>query len=441
MGIARFGNALKARPLAGVVALGFLALLAIQMLGPLRLNEDSVVHLTMARQAAEGHGFHYPADDMWRFGNYPVLYACLVLCLNAVGWAPAWVLIGINLLAWLSFAWGCWRLTAYFTEAVSTRWQVVLASSMFFVHAEYLARATPDLLAGAVAVWSMVYAEAALRSGSIRRGCLALVLAGVAAGLHLANLFLLPAFVAAFCLARPKLRQRLSANRHWLLPFASVSVIAFVVLVLQSGYVREWVTHYSTHGWASSFLANLTSKGRELGQVLLNIPSAPLPRWMDGGLVPLLGLGVAVSTLCLLWRRSAQVPAIAWAFGLRAGVLFIWRGDDPRFWLPMLPVLYFAVMDVWQYLPNRWRSWCRWCHIAGFATMGLLFAAYFAWLALSRESLPQRYRQSKVIRAYAVHFADAEIPLTDLTQWEREALVALDRHPEIPLPGSLSAEP
>src|SRR5215469_10845763 len=117
-------------------------LYVVQLWTPLRLTGDSIVLLSIASSAADGHGFL----DHGQKTHYPRGYPTMVVCLERVGAARPWGLVGLNAL-FLFIGFACTKTVARQYFRLSNKWAVttVLFTALSFVLVKHFTLPITDI--------------------------------------------------------------------------------------------------------------------------------------------------------------------------------------------------------------------------------------------------------------------------------------------------------
>jgi hypothetical protein len=403
----------EARPWRWWATLGVLAVLGVgyaaQLPTPLRVNVDAVTYLTMAASAADGQGYTLPGG---RRAQFPIGYPSLIVGLERLGLATSWLFVGINLLflgLGLAAVYGILRHTLGLgREASAGVCALTLASWVTLKHALLpmgetvflgLLMASAWLLARAwtaprqreAALWWALAAAVALLAWTVRS-------AGVALLPALAVAALPPALRGREALARLRSPAGLLA-----LGIAGAAMLAAVLWAMETKYFSDWAGIFTRYDQVEVLTKNARWKAYEWAQISLNLPldrfrgTPGFPvLWGVAGTLALVALAVG------LWKRRRQwgpVDALALAY---TAMLFAWPGQDPRFWMPMLPLLMgYVALALLPWALRGWRRWALACYLAYFLLAGLAALGYSTRLSWSSpEAFAARYGTGSMRPAY-----------------------------------------
>lgn len=318
---------------------------AVQVMTPLRLNTDAIILLSLGTSLADGDGLLHEGRPTHFPPGYPLVVAALVRFELASSAALVW----INVLAL------CVGMIASFGMMVrglgtssGLAAAACLLSASSFVFIKHVPIPISDVVffgVSAAALW--LFVEADRQESRSRRwawlgaGSLA---AMAAIAVRTAGVYLGP--VAAWTAMGGKpaaiaLAARLRASRKArFLAFGSALflLLAAAASVSQTIYAREAWAQLHYIGPATMLWRLVFGRLGELGQLALNMPESLLP----GPLRPLLsvfGVGVAVLVARGFWLTRDRFGAFHVGLATYLALLAVWPYLDPRFFLPVVPLL------------------------------------------------------------------------------------------------------
>jgi hypothetical protein len=403
----------EARPWRWWATLGVLTVLGVgyaaQLPTPLRVNTDAVTYLTMAASAADGQGFTLPGD---RRPQFPIGYPSLIVGLDRLGLATSWAFVGINLLflgLGLAAAYGILRHTfGLGREASAGVCALTLASWVTLKHA--LLPMGETVFLGLLLASALLLTRAWTAPDSRKRAlwwALAAAVALLAWTVRSAGVALLPALAVAAL--PPTLRGRAALTRLrspsglLALGIAGAAGLAAVLWAMETKYFSDWAGIFTRYDQVEVLTKNARWKVYEWAQLLLNAPLGRLRGtpgftllWLVPGTVGLLALAAG------LWKRRRQwgpVDALGLAY---TAMLFLWPGVDPRFWLPVLPLLVgYLALTVLPLTRSRWGRGFVTAYLVYFLLVGLVALGYSTRLSWSSpEAFVERYGDSRMRPAY-----------------------------------------
>ncbi|MGD9689917.1 MAG: hypothetical protein AB7K52_09725 [Phycisphaerales bacterium] len=393
-----------ARVVATAIALVLLAH-ALAVLSPLRVNFDSVLLLEMVENHLAGRGWN---PDMR--SQHPVLYPMIVRALHAFGLAGPAGLVPLNV---LMLAVGLWMFDRVLARAFSAlpggapaRRVILLLTALSWVVVKHAALVVTDVVffgLAAAAILAMERAASAPWSArpawTGRGGWLSLgaALAVACVLTRTVGIALLPGLAWAALGGAPGL----SAGARFLSrrPFFGVGVLSVAAVSAGAG---AWVLTRTSY-WAGlrdevQGLSLLEIAARiagfrlsDLGQTLLNVPESVVPAPARGVLIAA-GLVGAALVLVGLWNARARLAPTHVVLLAYAAILLAWPFADPRFLLPVLPILGALVVEslrpLWMI---RAGAVLAWAYVIVFSALGCGALALSLRLTFAGPRFPDLY--------------------------------------------------
>ena len=297
------------------------ALYLVQLAGPLRLDNDSVIYLRLPSSFADGHGLDPPG-----IASFPPGLPVLLGGLERAGLGDAWAFTLLNV-CFLALGLVCAGVTLRLGLGLSRNAAAIVC---LLTAVSALAVKNTMLPLSEIPFFGLANASvAALAAGRARRGIrlvvIGVVLAVLACSMRTAGIALLPAVVLAF----PERRSRVAAG-------VATAIAAAVAVTISPRYLDDlrggWDGDPITHA-----LAELRDLARDVGAAVSNVPVSRVDEF-ESILVPIGALAVLLAGVTLWRRRHVLGPVDGWLLGCLA-VVFAWPADHPRFVLPVLPVL------------------------------------------------------------------------------------------------------
>ena len=396
----------------------------VQLWTPLRLTGDSIVLLSMASSAADGHGFLYHG----RKTQYPPGYPAMVVCLERVGAARPWGLVGLNVLfLFIGFASSYYVVRRYFQ--LNSNWAVMtlLFTALSFALIKHFTLPLTDVPffgMSMVAVALIVRAEkepGAWYYILLTLACLTSIAAALVRPIAIA---LLPSLAWSLG-AHFRLGEILRATQRRILIFccALTAVLASVsVVLLHTAYVQGARSLLAQQGLPRGIRNILLYRLHEIGELALNAPASKLGSvsalvWLFGA------IATAVLLTCVRHCRLgvAEIYLAAYLF-----ILFLWPYGDTRFWTPVLPLIFaalFSSLRPWTF--TGWRKQAGLLYAAAYMLMGLVALAYSTRITFSGREFPRRYGDENIRSTYEVFYSD---PKADRSRSNDCALELLQRY-------------
>lgn len=411
MGTSRGWRLAALGALGGLLVAGY----ALQLFSPLRLNTDAYRLLGIAESAFHDKGYLLDGHR----DPYPLGYPFLVNLLLHAGVAHSATFILLNLLS-LAAALCCLGVAGRAMAGQAFARLSLLFALFSWVTVKHVTLAHTDfvymaLSAAALLCLARYDAESGRRKWPWILSALALALAALQVRTVAVTLF--P--VIAICLvAHAEIGPRLRS-----FPRRPAAVAAVVLLAGLLGWLGLWLLlkckWYETQflgnnsyfqallkHFGNSFLSrllidNVPQRLLELGEILMNLPAGKLP----GARHVCMAAGAAAwaAAGCGTWRtlRSGSHLPLPLYFASYSVLMLLWPSYDPRFWLPLLPVLAMLLLQgVRPLLPRQAVRAAVGVYAAGFVALGFAALGFSARLSLSGRDFGEHYGNDQVQMTY-----------------------------------------
>ena len=212
---------------------------------------------------------------------------------------------------------------------------------------------------------------------------------------------------------REQIKRIIRKNKLLVIVIIGVLVVALVALVFFAKQLKiDDYTHLLNErlgkGLGSFIGENIQNHLRELGEVLLNLPSSKLLDYLPAStglaLFIALGAGTLIWILYALFAKNSQIP-----FFIRMYLLFYifiilnWPYYDPRFWVPVLPLLVAVLLRT----PfNRW-TWLKWLSrawLAVYLALGFFAAGYALKTGFNKAEFAKKQANGVYRNEYETYF-------------------------------------
>jgi hypothetical protein len=366
-----------------VMSLGGLYLL--QLVAPLRIDNDSVAYLVAAIELAD-HGL--PSTS-----SLPVGYPALVAVLIRAGLASAQSLMMVNLLSIAAAMGALWWIARDRPRPI--RLAAVAMSLLSYPILRSAIMAQPDALAlalilGAVAVTTSITSARTLKNLSLMMVAGALTAAACATRMA-AVVLVLPLLWCLLQIAAPGGDRR---KQLWIaggLVIASLLGLGVVIALSEAGTLARYQADAAkvlSHMGLQYPVDRVISMFFGMGEMTLNAPVTTLP---DSVRVPLGIFGVIPLSLFLYtWRRSEWKPQVAIFAGAYLMMLAVWPFYVSRLFIPVIPLILLHFVTVVAATRNRRTSRLVGLgFIACFTVGGLLSLGWTTRVSLAGEHFRQ----------------------------------------------------
>lgn len=386
------------------LAIGFLVFsFLIQVFSPLRLDTDSMYYLSVAASHADGRGlFFYSVPTV-----FPPGYSLIVSLLTQLGIASSGTMIFVNFL-FLILGLSAARelLKTHFELSDLARQLILMVTLSSFALVKYFPMPRSEIAFFGVllsTLWLLTRIRRTDGSFDVAAVFGALIMSGIAISIRSIGIALLPALVLA--LAPPGFLSvsALLKNKSRLAILFTIAVAGLVIglwVIKQTHYYETFIEQYAGVGWFDKLVQVFRFKMHEFGQIATNVPQSRLPEW---GKTFFEATGLAVFAILIrgLWSRKRRFTPIDVFLITYAVILFVWPGDNPRFWIPVLPFLFGIAFE--SVAPLRTRRFFRLAVLTYGGAMlitGLLAHAYSTRLTFSADQFARLYGDGSLTPTY-----------------------------------------
>lgn len=350
-----------------VLSLAYLA----QLPTPLRLHNDTVVLVSMGESAAHGGGFLYHG----RPSHYPQGYPAMVALLLKLGAFHVWTAVALNFVFLALALWAAAKLVPHGVL-------IAFLTPLSFVVIKHATIPLTDLIFFGVAMlclWAL--------AGETPRPAVAfiLVLAGIALRRN------------GIALAPPLVWVLWRGGRRWL---AVAAVAAAGIAVRLTSTLQDFHDTVEGHGLIDSALQILGFRAREFGEIAANMPSIALPP-AGQAILPWFGALVLLLTATGIWMRRRSFGPLEVFFLGYAAILFVWPYYDPRFWLPVLPLLFaYVSIPVERLVPKPALA----SYLALWSLLGVAVLAISIRITYAGPQFPDAYGNAQFRPTYCAFY-------------------------------------
>jgi hypothetical protein len=137
----------------------------------------------------------------------------------------------------------------------------------------------------------------------------------------------------------------------------------------------------------------------ELGEIVVNMPRVALSPGLQSTL-PYLGSFCLALILAGVWLKGSLRPTDVFFVGYVV-ILFSWPYYDPRFWLPVLPLMIgYARLPLDRFLHHRFWRVAGGAYLMAFAVRGLLMFFSSTLVTFSGSNFPNVYLEPRYRSTY-----------------------------------------
>lgn len=377
----------------------------LQIVSPLRLNNDNVRLIEMALSFLAGEGFTIAGNPSQLPNGYPAY----IVLLESFGLAKVPIFIASNIAFIFAGLFMLDRLARLeFDFRVTERLLLCLAVLLNFLFIKFVTLPQSE----ALYFGTSMIALGLLHTFPSQRG-LRMVAIIVSIGLialsfqvRTIGIMLIPALaVGAFLMLRKNQKTRIILSPRNLLVVLAIGFVLAATTVLLARHTTYFGQVAAGHVQGLPDLpGHFVRKFAVLSQILLNVPDsvagmngAPLFAISSPVFLFLIGLG--------LWRRMSRLaPLDIYLLGY-AGLVLLWPFYQTRFWMPVVPIL---LMYVIEGLRGSWRlrfvQTATICFCAPIVGFGLVAISYSTWLTFSGPEFQNRYGSGSTQIIYQTAF-------------------------------------
>uniref|UniRef100_Q02CJ5 Glycosyltransferase RgtA/B/C/D-like domain-containing protein n=1 Tax=Solibacter usitatus (strain Ellin6076) TaxID=234267 RepID=Q02CJ5_SOLUE len=359
-------TATKVRRVQAGCILVLIALYLVQTATPLRLHPDTVIMFSIAETAEQGGGYLFHGKHTVFPPGYPTLLAFLI----RLHMAHVWVIVALNVLflvIGLLAAYSIFR-SEQFSQAFALG--VCILSLLSFVFIKYSAIPLTDTMFFGVSLWSVALIKKAAAEFNWRTLAAGVVLLIASVCTRRIGVALIPALLCALSLqfsVRRYLAQISHRKKATMALAAACAGGVMVWIVAATSTLLDFSAALAGHTVIESARGILTFRLNELGEIGVNLPASALPAMIQS-VLPVIGLFVCLLAAAGVSGRKT-IGVVEAYFLSYAAIILVWPFYDPRFWLPVIPLLIaYSALALKRLV--RWKSAGH--VVAGYATMFVL---------------------------------------------------------------------
>ena len=391
---------------AAIAILG--AAYLIQIGTPLRLHNDAIVLLSMAESAAQGTGFLLHGAMTHQPPGYPAMIALLI----RFGVLHPWIVVAINLIfLGIGLYSGFLLLTRYFRLEVSNAQVICLMCLLSFVMVRHFTIALADICYLGVSLICLLAMGESWGARTATRNMVLLTAAGVlviaSIMLRRVGVALIPAL--AWTLAgHPETRDflaRLAIRKKAALGFGLI-----ILSVLIAWTVVKTTTLIDFHKTIAGYTPTSAAKDiagfrvLEVGELAANVPAVAAPPALRRAL-PWLGIAALALIACGAALKAKSFGPADVYFHSYVAILFVWPYYDPRFWLPVLPLMLgYSALALGRVLKREGARKMMAAYLAIFSVMGVTILTASAIISFSGPRFPDAYGNGQFRPTYCAAF-------------------------------------
>jgi len=316
-----------------IAGLALVAVYFLQVVTPLRLHPDSIILLSIGETVAQGGGFLYHGHSTVFPPGYPALIAALIeLHLDRV-----WVVVSVNVIFILI---GLLALRRLFKDRLGevALDAVCLLSLLSFVFVKYSTIPLTDSVFFGVSMCTLAVMQRGASHLTWRTGIGSLSLVIACICVRRIGIAMLPPLLlmilrnVSYSFGRLSVRMRVIT-----LSVAAAIAAAMICVAYATSTLSDFTYAMKGHLPIEAVLGIAKFRLSELGEIAVNLPFSALPPIVRAG-VPFIG-GCALLLSFGGLFDGKQFGVIETYVLSYTAVIFVWPFYDPRFWLPVIPLL------------------------------------------------------------------------------------------------------
>ena len=399
------------RPFYVCVILALTAIYSIQVFTPLRLHPDTVVLLSVADSVAHGGDYLFKGKKP----DFPPGYPAFVAILIKMGLPYTSILIGFNIVFLCAGFLALRLVLRRFGYGTFSFLNISILTLFSFVVIRHFTIPLTDICFFAVSMSCLALMESATELHGwllVRRLILIWIAVTVTLSIRRIGLALVPALLWTM-ISKPEINSTIRG--------CSTKIkIAGASLIVLAGAGTAWIVmHFSTLGdWKQVLIGHhfleaaygiLHFRLRELGEITLNIPSQMLPAKADD-LLMVIGALLMMVLLAGIHIRGQLGPTGIYVLGYLL-IMFTWPYYDPRFWLPILPlVIAYAGLTLKRLQQFSICGTAAEVYSLTFVAMGIVALLSSTMITFSGQNFPNLYRDGIYRSTYCSIYHSCDRP-------------------------------
>ena len=409
------------------LVVGCLCLLSVgyllQIFSPLRINTDSYRLLSMAVSAYQGQGYLVDGHT----DQYPLAYPFVVKTLLQTDMASSMVIVILNLLCLFVGILAFYASIRTWHGSVRAMLPLAFVLSSW-VMVKHVTLPITELLYFGLSLLSLFFVMVFLYKDGHRKWwflAIASVISYFALLTRTAGITLFPVLMLTAVLHKDNTPYiaRFFTLRRCILAVVYTTAILFCVWLLlhrTSWYALQftrpdsyWQAMLALLGrgtLAEFFFQNINYRILEFGEVFTNFPSNKAPQFLPVVyLVGAVSWCVVLFGVWLLLRTKSYLPFVLY-FLTYSALMLMWPYYDPRFWLPLLPVLAFLFLTGSDSFVCRMPAtqYALRCYMLGFVFLGFVALYFSSKISLSGTEFSELYGDGTGRMTYRLAFKNGK---------------------------------
>jgi hypothetical protein len=412
---------------ANLVKIAFFVMVAVYLLDcftPLRLHYDSVRYY-LIKDCLE---FGCPPDSAAAKDYFPIGYTALLLVLSKLGILKSFSIVLINsvyLLASLYFLYQTFegRIPKFlFFFVVMINWLFVKFATHPLSEMQYLF----------FSLASVLLFHRFLKNKKILSLIFSLFFGWLAFMTRTVGVTLVGALAVGLIWEyRVQQLEFLKRNKFVVGAILLVLVGSLIVFSKFLGLNHYWDV-LNEHLKEASFFKRVGWRFKEWGEIFINAPSNKVIDRLAGEMGRLLymaiGLLIFCWFLCRVFLRKNQFPFFIKAYFIfYCIIMFNWPFNDPRFWVPIMPIILGYTIQCWYEEKNKLIRNLFLALFAVYVALGVFASGYMVYTSFNKKVFAKTQAKGEFRNEYETHFYGK--PLSDTARVvDQDVLSVLKRY-------------
>lgn len=397
-----------------LVILSLSSIYLMQLISPLRLQNDSIVFLSLSESFINGHGFLYNGLPT----HFPPGYPALLSLLDFIGLRYTWIFIATNLVFLfigntLLYYISCEKYginKAYY-------YLIIVFTLLSWVFIKHVTLPLSDLTfygLSMVAIGALSYAESAENKYWPLFFLIGILFTFLAVTVRTVGMAIFAALI--FQAFHKKIYTDKLLTLNWIQSHIissivlAVAVMFIIISVININYFGEALQVYHNNGGVlRGTLLLCVDRLSELGGLIVNLPITKIPQKLSP-IITLIGLAFLIVLIHSIYGRHDNLFLVDYYIVCYLLIIFFWPYKDPRFWLPIVPLLICQVAIIVQKVNISRLLTSGFCaYLIIYSLIGMAALGYSTRISLAGVRFPDFYTEDESLRnAYRIFFAKEE---------------------------------
>lgn len=199
----------------------------------------------------------------------------------------------------------------------------------------------------------------------------------------------------------------------------TIAAVASVIFFAKELGIKHYLGVFTTHLENTSFLTIWAWHFTEWGEVLMNMPSGKpiekIPMQLGSKLFIIVGIVFFIWFCYSFFIKKNSIPFFIKAYlFFYFLIIFTWPFADPRFWVPVIPIMVVAVLQS-SFEKMRAMKIASSLFLVFYILMGALSAAFMIYSSFNKEFLAKTQANGVYRKEYETHFFGKTIPDSTIT--------------------------